>query len=82
MGTDFESVHFNAVAMECDVHDVAKNDRKMKIWRSTGLLVCLIEHVYPQGLQTICCTREECAKTMDGSLWGKEYSPTYIPHTS
>jgi len=33
-GTDFNQVHFNAVAMECDEHDVSKNERKTRLLRT------------------------------------------------
>jgi hypothetical protein len=42
-GTDFQGVHFNAVAMECDEHDIEKNSRKTSILEANGFECSLIE---------------------------------------
>eukprot|EP01038_Epipyxis_sp_PR26KG_P008297 gene8297-11228_t len=42
-GTDFNLVHFNAVAMECDEHDLSKNERKTSILERNGFQCQLIE---------------------------------------
>lgn len=47
-GTDFEAVHFNAIAMECDEHDEEKNNRKKAKLASHGF-TC--EHV---GINCMC----------------------------
>ena len=47
-GTDFNAVHFNAIAMECDEHDEEKNNRKKAKLASHGF-TC--EHV---GINCMC----------------------------
>ena len=42
-GTDFNEVHINAVAMECDEHDIEKNSRKTNILEANGFICKLIE---------------------------------------
>jgi len=42
-GTDFSEVHINAVAMECDEHDLAKNARKTDILEANGFQCALVE---------------------------------------
>eukprot|EP01031_Cornospumella_fuschlensis_P042130 gene42130-51445_t len=42
-GTDFNSVRINAVAMECDMHDNTKNERKTSILEANGFKCQLIE---------------------------------------
>lgn len=42
-GTDFNAVHFDVVAMECDEHDIEKNNRKTSILESNGFACELIE---------------------------------------
>ena len=41
-GTDFSEVQINAVAMECDEHDIAKNKRKTDILEGNGFQCQLI----------------------------------------
>lgn len=42
-GTDFNAVHFNAVAMECDEHDIEKNKRKTDILEANNFKCELVE---------------------------------------
>lgn len=42
-GTDFNAVRINAVAMECDMHDTTKNERKTSILEANGFTCHLIE---------------------------------------
>ena len=42
-GTDFTSVRFNAVAMECDEHDTIRNKRKTDILENNNFKCTLIE---------------------------------------
>ena len=42
-GTDFNKIHFNAVAMECDQHDYEKNQRKMAILENNNFKCYTIE---------------------------------------
>lgn len=43
LGTDFNKVRINAVAMECDEHDTTKNERKTSILERNGFICELIE---------------------------------------
>jgi FkbM family methyltransferase len=43
LGTDFTAVQINAVAMECDEHDIAKNERKTSILEKNNFVCHLIE---------------------------------------
>lgn len=43
LGTDFDAVRINAVAMECDEHDVTKNSRKTDILERNGFVCTLVE---------------------------------------
>lgn len=43
MGTDFNAVTINAVAMECDEHDISKNKRKTDIVEANGFKCTLVE---------------------------------------
>lgn len=42
-GTDFNEVQINAVAMECDQHDISKNQRKTDILEANGFKCDLVE---------------------------------------
>ena len=42
-GTDFTSVRFNAVAMECDEHDTVRNKRKTDILENNNFKCTLVE---------------------------------------
>lgn len=42
-GVDFNLVHFNAVAMECDAHDLEKNKRKTDILENNNFKCILVE---------------------------------------
>ena len=42
-GTDFNEVHFNAICMECDEHNIEGNQRKVSILEQNGFQCYLIE---------------------------------------
>lgn len=42
-GTDFSAVRINAIAMECDEHDISKNARKTDIIEANGFKCQLVE---------------------------------------
>lgn len=75
-GTDFNRIHFNAVAMECDEHDTSKNDRKTKILESNGFKCTLIERncmckhndFVPKSAPTKSMLRK-----WDGQKWSQVY---------
>lgn len=83
MGTDFENVHFSTVAMECDTHDVEKNDRKMKILEHHGFTCgildrnCICTH---KDFKPSAAPEKSALRRWTGHSWGKEYSPEYVPH--
>jgi hypothetical protein len=77
-GTDFTTVHINAVAMECDEHDISKNERKTSILERNGFKCMLIERncmckhedfqpsVSPNSLTVL--------KKWNGSKWTEQYN--------
>lgn len=75
-GTDFEAVRFNAVAMECDEHDVTKNSRKTSILEAHGFKCSLVERncmcrhkdFRPSSRKTKSLLRK-----YDGNKWSKTY---------
>lgn len=76
-GTDFNQVHFNAVAMECDEHDISKNERKTSILEANGFKCTLVER------NCMCKHKdfkpsEAPAKSMlrkwDGNKWSTPYT--------
>jgi len=81
-GTDFSTVHFDVVAMECDEHDVQKNERKTSILESNGFKCQLIE-------RNCMCKHDQyvpsSAKHLsvlqkwDGQKWTQTYQTTSSP---
>lgn len=75
-GTDFNAVRFNAVAMECDEHDIVKNSRKTDILEANGfkcLLVernCMCKH---DSYQPSSRKEKTLLKKFDGRKWSKTY---------
>jgi FkbM family methyltransferase len=78
LGTDFEAVHFDAVAMECDEHDVSKNQRKTDILERNGFKCTLVERncmckhndYIPSSSKQLSMLRK-----WDGQKWAKTYNP-------
>lgn len=75
-GTDFNEVRFNAVAMECDEHDIAKNSRKTDILEANGFKCELIER------NCMCKNNDHIARSApqksilrkwDGQKWAATY---------
>lgn len=76
-GTDFSTVRFNAVAMECDEHDITKNERKTSILEANGFKCELVERncmcknlLYTSSKAP---ARTEL-KMWDGHQWKKTYN--------
>jgi hypothetical protein len=77
-GTDFDAVHFDAVAMECDEHDVAKNQRKTDILERNNFKCMLVERncmckhndYVPSTSKSLSLLRK-----WDGQKWSKTYNP-------
>jgi len=71
-GTDFDAVHINAVAMECDEHDIAKNDRKTSILERNNFkcnlvdrnCMCLHKHFTPSE-----APEKSALKRWNGHAW-------------
>ena len=77
-GTDFNAVRFNAVAMECDEHDISKNERKTSILERNGFQCTLVER------NCMCKHRDYIASSSkslsvlrkwDGQKWATTYNP-------
>jgi hypothetical protein len=77
-GTDFVAVHFNVVAMECDEHDVSKNQRKTDILESNGFKCTLVERncmCRHNSFQPSAAPEKSELKMWDGQKWAKKYKP-------
>lgn len=81
-GTDFNEVRINAVAMECDMHDVTKNERKTSILEANGFKCQLIER------NCMCknnnyMPREAANKSIqwkfDGTTWSRKFPDYFRP---
>ena len=78
-GTDFHAVHFDAVAMECDEHDVQKNERKTSILESNGFKCQLVERncmckhdrYVPSSAKSLSVLQK-----WDGQKWTHTYQQT------
>lgn len=76
-GTDFNTVNINAIAMECDEHDVSKNQRKTQIIENNGFTCHLIERncmcknnkYTPSSAPSL-----SALKKWDGNKWGQTYT--------
>ena len=76
-GTDFNEVHFNAVAMECDDHDVSKNERKTSILERNGFICQLVERncmCRHRDFRLSSANYRTELKKWDGFKWSKSYS--------
>ena len=78
-GTDFDAVQFDAVAMECDEHDVQKNERKTSILESHGFkcqliernCMCKHERYVPSSAKSLSVLQK-----WDGQKWTQTYQQT------
>lgn len=81
-GTDFNAVHFNAVAMECDEHDISKNERKTSILEKNGFKCTLVERNCMCKHQDYSASSSKSLSTLkkwDGQKWAKTYdSPSTV----
>jgi hypothetical protein len=81
-GTDFGAVRINAVAMECDMHDTTKNDRKTSILEANGFKCHLIERncMCKNNLYTPSEARKKSIEwSYDGAKWNKKYPDNFRP---
>lgn len=84
-GTDFHAVHFDAVAMECDEHDVHKNERKTSILESHGFKCRLVERncmckhdrYVPSSAKSLSVLQK-----WDGQKWTQTYQQQTMTTTS
>ena len=77
-GTDFHEVHMNAIAMECDQHDVSKNERKTNIIESNGFKCHLVERncmCINKGYKPSTAPSLSVLKKWDGQKWASSYNP-------
>ena len=76
LGTDFNEIHFNAVAMECDEHDETKNKRKMNILENNGFECrmvernCMCKH---KDFVASAAPVKSALRKWDGNKWSKVY---------
>jgi len=75
-GTDFSAVRFNAVAMECDEHDIAKNKRKTDILESNQFTCILVERNCMCKHNSYVASSSQSLSTLkkwDGQKWAGTY---------
>jgi len=75
-GTDFNAVRFNAVAMECDEHDISKNERKTSILERNGFKCTLVERncmCKHTEYQASSSKKLSTLRKWDGQKWGATY---------
>lgn len=75
-GTDFNNVRFNVVAMECDEHDNAKNERKTSILEANGFQCILVERncmCKHKEYKPYTATELTELKKYDGNKWSGGY---------
>jgi hypothetical protein len=82
-GTDFNAVHINAVAMECDEHDVSKNERKTSILERNNFKCELIERncmCRNKDFQIRSASYRTALKKFDGQKRSKVYTGNEVAH--
>lgn len=75
-GTDFNEVHINAVAMECDEHDISKNERKTSILEANNFQCTLVERncmCQNKKYKISSASYRSSLKKWDGQKWSKTY---------
>ena len=75
-GTDFNAVHINSVAMECDEHDISKNERKTSILEANNFECKLIERncmCRNKDYKPSSAKYRSTLKKFDGQKWSKTY---------
>lgn len=78
-GTDFREVQINAIAMECDEHDISKNKRKTDIIESNGFKCQLVERncMCKNQLYTpSSASSKSLLRKWDGYKWTQVYNTT------
>jgi len=78
-GMDFSSVRINAVAMECDEHDIVKNSRKTDILEANGFKCQLVERncMCRNKLYTASAAPQKTLlRKWDGNKWADTYNST------
>ena len=82
-GTDFDAVHFSAVAMECDEHDISKNERKTNILEANGFKCTLVERncmCQNKDFVPSSSSAKSELKKWDGFKWSSTYQKASIAH--
>ena len=80
-GVDFSAVHINAVAMECDAHDLVKNRRKTDILEANGFQCTLVERncmCKHNSFVPSAAPKMSELKKFDGHSRSKSYSGTNV----
>ena len=76
-GTDFNAVHINAIAMECDEHDISKNSRKTDIIERNNFKCELIERncmCKHNDYKPSTAPNLSTLKKWDGQKWKESYN--------
>lgn len=76
IGTDFNAVHFNVVAMECDAHDIGKNARKTDILEANNFKCILVERncmCKHNDFQARSAAEKSVLKKWNGHKWDSTY---------
>lgn len=85
IGTDFSAVHFNAVAMECDDHDISKNKRKTDILEANGFKCTLVERncmCKHKDYVASAASEKSLLRKWDGNKWSSTYTGSDTSGTS
>lgn len=75
-GVDFNAININAVAMECDEHDISKNERKTSILEANGFKCELVERncmCKNVNYKAISAPSRTVLKKWDGNKWAGQY---------
>jgi FkbM family methyltransferase len=75
-GVDFSAININAVAMECDEHDVSKNERKTSILEANGFKCELVERncmCRNVNYRPSTAPSRTVLKKWDGAKWTGQY---------
>lgn len=75
-GVDFNAININAVAMECDEHDISKNERKTSILEANGFKCELVERncmCKNVNYKASSAPERTVLKKWDGAKWSGQY---------
>lgn len=81
IGTDFKEVQINAIAMECDEHNIEKNKRKTDIIEANGFKCQLVERncmCRNLNYNPSAAPVKSMLKMFDGNKRSKAYNVTAV----